>query len=153
MLPKGDVFQYIHRGDENLLQIKVADVWNNNPSSQTSDMGMQKARKCMLEKFDFFPAPDQVIPNSILIHVQGCRGKFLKNGVQTDIWSIINPTPNPGVPNMPVIYQYQPFVLDWVDIGPYETEMQLRFTDENDEDIVFKSVYTIQFSISNGYEL
>lgn len=150
MLPKADNFQYIHRGMESELNIVIAPTWTGN--SQSSEGGMAKARKVMLEKFDFFPAPEQQLPEAIIIHINNSRGKFLRHGNQTDIWSIINAQPNPGVENMPVTYVYQPFVLDFVDVGPYDNELTIRFTDQDDKDLVFVGVYTICFSISNGYE-
>ena len=145
MLPKQDVFQYVHRGLDNPLTIKVADVWNPNSSQISSDNGFQRARKVTLEKFDLLPTPNLFQEVVIIIHIPGCRGKFLKNGTQTDIWAIMTPDIGSN-------YSYKPFIVDWVDIGPYDTEISIRFSDKDDKDIVFEDAYTVAFSITSGYE-
>lgn len=152
MLPKDDVLQYVHRGTEAQVKITIGAQWNTSgvASQNSLDEGFQKSRKMILDKFTYIPLTGSPTPPAIIIKVNGARGKFMSNGMQTGIWAVIDAQPGPST-NIPVIYQYQPFIVDWCDIGPYDTEVTISYTDDQDNEFNFANQYSMSFSISAGY--
>lgn len=145
------VREFLHRGVDAQLEFQLGNDWGGH-NTPHGDQG----RLLVLEKFLYIPAqlnPDVqgTYPEVITMHIEGGRGKYLKNGFQTNIVTLINAMPTLiNGQNIP-IYQYNPQDSEHIELSPFDNKILITLTDENDNPIAFTAPYTIGFSITNGF--
>lgn len=138
--------EFAHSGIDGAIEYNLGNDW------ASMNHAGDHARLLTLESFKYLPNPQpnaslDSYPSVLLIRIENGRGKYLKNGSQSNILAIIPVEPS----NNPQYVQYVANATgDAIEISPYDNVVKFRITDENDNLIQFSRPYSIVFSITLG---